>query len=680
MIKRSSFSFLILVTSISCLFFPLWTQEKIPFHCTHRCGELGSKSLQKIEWDFMLLMYQAHQITHYLYHRWIPPKYKNKPYTLTDSLRVNLNLYHRSTGFDSHWYQDMAAQGESLTSEESYFASLYHPFQISDYWCANYIHYGSRAHFWGFKPLYEEEKEDTPLAHVFVRRDFHHLSHGFEEGEEIHEWTQPTAPFFYRFDYLIDLHQACYDLKEEMDWLRNDIYFNFTQKLSHRKQKEKAASDKIYLDFTHSLEKLKKDYLSLFLTCAKKHHAPASFYKISLQHAAEGDYMRALEAAEKVFAHIDLETLEANLASSLCFSKGALQNGIALFDQALLSLHKAIQANPSHQKAYFERAITYFEQGDLHRSMKDFLKSGYFITPLDPKDIHSLKFAKGLIQGTATHGLISLQYFCPSMLHTLSGLSHGLWAFVCHPIDLSKELISACQNIALFLKDHGALEGLKVLVPEIKELTESWEILTPERQGELIGTLIGKYGTDFLLFAGIRKGVKAFQQLRQANATLTFEQMAKDATLFLAIEEKHRAWWNKTKPIIDQIKKSNGKNFDTWVAKKFKNTPLSELQVRQILHHCNFKTFPKPQGIPNNCIVEISKKSAGMVYRKAGTTKEQCILVRVMPGNPKSSNVMQKKPYVVQRKGKKHLILDGWADEACAESHIPLEKFEFAGW
>lgn len=41
---------------------------------------------------------------------------------------------------------------------------------------------------------------------------------------------------------------------------------------------------------------------------------------------------------------------------------------------------------------------------------------------------------------------------------------------------------------------------------------------------------------------------------------------------------------------------------------------------------------------------------------------------------------MQRKPYVIQRNNKKYYTLDGWIEEVGAETHIPLEKFEFKEW
>ncbi len=76
-----------------------------------------------------------------------------------------------------------------------------------------------------------------------------------------------------------------------------------------------------------------------------------------------------------------------------------------------------------------------------------------------------------------------------------------------------------------------------------------------------------------------------------------------------------------------------------------------------------------------------SSKEGSIVYRKAGTTSDQNILVRVMPGNPKSPNSLQQKPYVVQRAGDKAFSTEGKRiDWEMPEAHIPLDAFTFRGW
>ena len=94
-----------------------------------------------------------------------------------------------------------------------------------------------------------------------------------------------------------------------------------------------------------------------------------------------------------------------------------------------------------------------------------------------------------------------------------------------------------------------------------------------------------------------------------------------------------------------------------------------------------FKTFRRPKGLPRNAVVKISEKNGGMIYIKPGTTNEQCILVRVMPGNPKSPNPAQRKPYVVQRRGDKAVLGgDKLVNYKSPEAHVPLSEFQFKEW
>lgn len=70
-----------------------------------------------------------------------------------------------------------------------------------------------------------------------------------------------------------------------------------------------------------------------------------------------------------------------------------------------------------------------------------------------------------------------------------------------------------------------------------------------------------------------------------------------------------------------------------------------------------------------------------MIYMKPGTTKEQNILIRVMPGNPNSPNPMQQGPYAIQRSGNKAIGKNGeFININSPEAHIPLSEFNFRGW
>jgi len=195
----------------------------------------------------------------------------------------------------------------------------------------------------------------------------------------------------------------------------------------------------------------------------------------------------------------------------------------------------------------------------------------------------------------------------------------------------------------------------------------------------MIGTIIGKYGMECLTYFTTIKGIKLYRELKKANGALTLQTLAQ-AEKAKKLQAVSLGWWEKTAPVIEEIKTGGG-SIGAQLYKAFRNQNLSELQVRRILHGAGFKTFPKPKGIPSSSTVKISKNGGGMVYVKAGTTREESILIRIMPGNPKSSNLMQRKPYVIQRRGKEAVAKGGsFVDPLTSEAHIPLEEFEFKGW
>lgn len=89
-----------------------------------------------------------------------------------------------------------------------------------------------------------------------------------------------------------------------------------------------------------------------------------------------------------------------------------------------------------------------------------------------------------------------------------------------------------------------------------------------------------------------------------------------------------------------------------------------------------FITFPKPKGIPKTGVdVKISNKSGGMRY-VFGKNKE--FEVRVMPGNPNSSNLAQRTLYVIHQTPKG--ALDKFGNIVpfdSVECHIPYSEYNF---
>jgi len=100
---------------------------------------------------------------------------------------------------------------------------------------------------------------------------------------------------------------------------------------------------------------------------------------------------------------------------------------------------------------------------------------------------------------------------------------------------------------------------------------------------------------------------------------------------------------------------------------------MSEIQARELIHQTGIRTFQRPAGIPENFIVRVTDRGAGMEYMHPTNTH---ISIRVMPGKPHSPNPSQQKPYIIQKKDGKAFDKHGnMIKQKAPEAHIPLEEF-----
>lgn len=86
-------------------------------------------------------------------------------------------------------------------------------------------------------------------------------------------------------------------------------------------------------------------------------------------------------------------------------------------------------------------------------------------------------------------------------------------------------------------------------------------------------------------------------------------------------------------------------------------------------------TFPRPKGIPEDYIVRISGKGAGMEYVHPTNSH---LSVRVMPRKPHSPFPHQQKPYVIQMKDGAAFDKHGnLIPHEFPEAHIPINEFVY---
>lgn len=260
------------------------------------------------------------------------------------------------------------------------------------------------------------------------------------------------------------------------------------------------------------------------------------------------------------------------LKSKLLLGDGTFMNDLMLYQTAIPLLTASIEANPTNKEAFIERAFAYFETNQLSLALQDF-ESAKKLTVIPPFRLGSQKammmasvyipedkteFSKGLLSGTVDGAKISVEEFIPSIFSCCRGILNGLWAFVCSPMEISQEMINTAYAIGEFVSSHSTEECFHCVVPELKELSLTWNKITDHSRGQKIGYIVGKYGVDIFAPAGALKGIHKVRALKRANTMYTLEccaaSQAKQAKI---LEESLKRASMRENIITESIK--NGK-------------------------------------------------------------------------------------------------------------------------
>jgi len=255
--------------------------------------------------------------------------------------------------------------------------------------------------------------------------------------------------------------------------------------------------------------------------------------------------------------------------SEIFLEQGTLLNDLLLYKEAIQVLTQAIQLNPSNRDAYIERAMAYFETNQLPLALKDY-ESAEKLTiapPFKPGSHKAMmmaavyiaenktEFSKGLVSGTVDGAKVSAVEFIPSIFSCCRGILNGLWAFVCSPIEVSQEMVNTAYAIGEFISSHSTEECFQCVVPELKELSLSWNKLNDHSKGQKIGFIIGKYGIDIFAPGGVLKGISKVRALKRANTMCTLENCAVSQTKRTKILEQSKKIAEKRTSLVESVKK-----------------------------------------------------------------------------------------------------------------------------
>jgi tetratricopeptide (TPR) repeat protein len=403
----------------------------------------------------------------------------------------------------------------------------------------------------------------------------------------------------------------------------------------------------------------------------------------------------------------DYGYLYANPAQEVDFNtfshqvRGERALSLGYYGQAVQDLGRAIETNPTNPLPYLERGIAHFSLGQYDRSLEDYKEFTAQTQKPNPPSVSefSLGVAKGLPKGIYESG---------------KGFFLFMADFVKHPIQTSEQIVDSVSTLVdLVRKDEWGVVA-EVLSPEVHRLVTQWDTLSPEQRGELAGYAVGKHGADiFVPGALARVAAKSarsaqelaavYKNLQIAQETLVLETAAEigsGAKIAEVVEAGQKTAYlaNELGVSVREVGqlKQAGK-LKTTLANKYEHLSpamqesmvlhkkakaslepyikksLPEFKVRELIHETGFPTFPRPNGIPENFLVMVSDKGAGMEYVHPTNTH---IRIRVMPCKLHSPNLNQQKPYVVQTERGKALDKYGnLVQQDASEAHILLEEF-----
>jgi len=199
---------------------------------------------------------------------------------------------------------------------------------------------------------------------------------------------------------------------------------------------------------------------------------------------------------------------EKNLRENVFYFQGQEALKIERYDQAIDSFGKALEVNPNNNNIYLDRAFAYLETGEFDRSLNDYniynqknIKSEKSAILGDCVDF-SIGATTGITKGAVESG---------KQLLSFAGTA------ITHPIDTSYGIYEAFSTLAKLAHSQEWKALSESLTPEVCELVNKWETLSPKERGERSGYIVGKYGADILIpgtaAKAISQGVKGAKEL-----------------------------------------------------------------------------------------------------------------------------------------------------------------------
>jgi tetratricopeptide (TPR) repeat protein len=351
------------------------------------------------------------------------------------------------------------------------------------------------------------------------------------------------------------------------------------------------------------------------------------------------------------------------------------------YTAALNHFEKAIDLDPTNAKLYLDRSVANLASGNYNQSTEDYMA-----------------YQKHSLATTLEFGKAFVVALPEGIYESGKDLAHLGANLATHPIRTSGEVYASIMLLSDLAKTGEWLILSETLAPEIYELITDWDHLSPSQRGQLAGYAFGKYGADIILpgatCKAISKTATAAKTLRTAHTTCKLAEQtlvlesAAGTNMTIVVEdlgttvsEIQAGSFNTTTKTLEHLTPEMQASYNTCYKaetflKPYKGA-MPETKVRELIHQTGFPTFPRPKGIPDDYIVTLSDRGAGMKYvdpKNSGTS------IRVMPGKPHSPLPHQQKPYIIQMEHGKTLDKFGnVVPRDVPEAHIPIDEFVYKG-
>jgi tetratricopeptide (TPR) repeat protein len=372
------------------------------------------------------------------------------------------------------------------------------------------------------------------ISLVYVDLDFLHRDSKFSNLKNIAEQQQAISK---SIDEIVACNKEIFLQIRERNKKAFLAEIDVLEKANKRRQEQIAlyqkwiVSDEMqYAEFLKNAQNTEKTineaWFSQLDWCVENHDHLEVLYERGMLHFCLGE---TFEALCDIRRFLETVTPSHNLAEEFLF-KGRCEVELGLYKEAVLSLSKAIERDPSNKEAYFERAAAYLELGCFEESLFDYVISEIKPKPFLSKVKEKIDFAQGLHSGCVNGAADAVIGFVPSLLDLAADIASGLWTFAESPIEVSSDFVDGAIACAQFIKNSTALEKVFKLVPELQPLILDWDKITPYQRGEIMGRVIGKYGVEIFAARGVFQGIKACRDLKRASNLLTLESAALSET------------------------------------------------------------------------------------------------------------------------------------------------------